>query len=171
MNIFFTDYNPIVAANSLCDQHVNKMSLESSQLISTWLWVKYRYSDAVTMTPTHQGHPCQKWLLESDDNVNWLIVHLEGLIAEKIRRSGRRTPGMIRYEGIISIGRNFVKSGTLDITDPALAVAEEFKSLGDPINCYRQYYSSKQLTFKRPMIYTNTTVPQWLALDRRTVVR
>ena len=33
MNIFATDSNPIIAARNLCDKHINKMIVESAQML------------------------------------------------------------------------------------------------------------------------------------------
>ena len=34
MNIFATDSNPIIAARNLCDKHINKMIVESAQMLA-----------------------------------------------------------------------------------------------------------------------------------------
>ena len=34
MNIFATDENPIIAARNLCDKHINKMIVESAQMLA-----------------------------------------------------------------------------------------------------------------------------------------
>ena len=34
MNIFVTDKDPVVAAQNLCDKHINKMIVESAQMLA-----------------------------------------------------------------------------------------------------------------------------------------
>lgn len=56
MNIFVTDLDPIVAAQNLADVHVNKMLLESTQLISNVIHIQGLGTPPYK--PTHLKHPC-----------------------------------------------------------------------------------------------------------------
>jgi len=77
MNIFVVDYNPIEAANALCDIHVNKMIVESMQMLTTALKqsgllapneLPFR-KDGITRYSgnAHPHHPCTKWVGEHLD--------------------------------------------------------------------------------------------------------
>ena len=74
MNIFVVDRNPIEAADALCDIHVNKMIVESMQMLTTALKqsgllapneLPFR-KDGITRYSgnAHPHHPCTKWVGE-----------------------------------------------------------------------------------------------------------
>lgn len=62
MNIFILHEDPVVAAKMHCDQHLNKMILESAQMLSTALHhlvpteLKSDLKDIYK--PAYQRHPC-----------------------------------------------------------------------------------------------------------------
>tara|TARA_R110000851_G_scaffold108116_5_gene228986 strand:+ start:1831 stop:2478 length:648 start_codon:yes stop_codon:yes gene_type:complete len=77
MNIFVVDYNPHEAAKALCDIHVNKMIVESMQMLTTALKqsgilaadeLPFR-KDGITRYSgnAHPHHPCTKWVGEHLD--------------------------------------------------------------------------------------------------------
>ena len=77
MNIFVVDRNPIEAADALCDIHVNKMIVESMQMLTTALKqsgllapneLPFR-KDGITRYSgnAHPHHPCTKWVGEHLD--------------------------------------------------------------------------------------------------------
>ena len=77
MNIFVVDKNPIEAARALCDVHVNKMIVESMQMLTTALKqsgilapdeLPFR-KDGITRYSgnAHPHHPCTKWVGEHLD--------------------------------------------------------------------------------------------------------
>lgn len=74
MNIFVTTENPVRAAQWLDDLRVQKMLLESAQLLST----ACRYKGATNgglYASTHVNHPCNVWLRSCLGNFRWLIDH------------------------------------------------------------------------------------------------
>lgn len=87
----------------LCDQHVRKMIIESTQMLMSWYYQKHgsivthkQYKENYTKildltrdfpreTPYGLGfphHPCTQWLLQSDQNVVWLVEHLDEMLVE-----------------------------------------------------------------------------------------
>ena len=72
MNIFFLDKNPQKAAEYLCDKHVPKMLLESSQMLCTAV---QRHLGAVEdlYKPAYPKHPMTIWVGESQGNFNWAL--------------------------------------------------------------------------------------------------
>lgn len=83
MNIFATDDDPYVSANNLDDLRLSKMVLESAQLLSTACYLK-GVRDDYLYKPTHVGHPCTQWLLESRKNVSWLLDHATSMVKIKL---------------------------------------------------------------------------------------
>lgn len=90
MNIFVTSDDPVACAKYLDDKRVNKMLLESVQLLST---VMHLSGLPGPYRPTHAKHPCTLWLLESRTNYQWLYIHAMALYDEYLARSGKPTHG------------------------------------------------------------------------------
>ena len=74
------DTNPNVAATHLDDTRLNKMILETAQILST-----NNYLLNLSYKPyklTHQNHPCTVWARQSAANTLWLIDYLYALCTE-----------------------------------------------------------------------------------------
>lgn len=82
MNIFVTDRNPYGAAKWLDDKRLNKMIIETVQLLSHVFNGPYKL--------THKHHPCAKWVLLNDKHAAWLAKYLWGLDTEYHKRFGKR---------------------------------------------------------------------------------
>jgi hypothetical protein len=84
MNIFFTDSSPYNSARNLDTIRVNKMILESAQLLSTAINLS---GGKATYKTTHANHPASIWCRQTRSNYMWLYRHFLGLMAQyKIRR-------------------------------------------------------------------------------------
>jgi hypothetical protein len=81
MNIFVTDPDPKVAASHLDDKRVNKMILETVQMLSVHLNGPYK--------PTHINHPCTIWVGQSKANLYWTWRYLVCLHNEYKKRRNR----------------------------------------------------------------------------------
>jgi len=85
MNIFITSFNSKEAASHLDDLRLNKMILETAQLLSS----AYRHffgDDELLYKDTHFNHPCAIWVKKSIDNYSWLVSYFDDLKKEKIKR-------------------------------------------------------------------------------------
>ncbi|MBT4878580.1 MAG: hypothetical protein HON42_02040 [Alphaproteobacteria bacterium] len=85
MNIFITSFNSKEAASHLDDLRLNKMILETAQLLSS----AYRHlfgDDELLYKDTHFNHPCAIWAREGIDSYSWLVQYFDDLAKEKIRR-------------------------------------------------------------------------------------
>lgn len=91
MNIFVTDENPLISAANLDDKRVVKMVLESAQLLSycVWYYDTPWWETTQMYKPSHQNHPCAKWVLESSGNFKWLLRHFDALLTEYRARYGK----------------------------------------------------------------------------------
>jgi hypothetical protein len=94
MNIFVTSSDPRECARYLDSVRVNKMILESIQLLSTALH-ETGASDLAPYRKTHVNHPCAIWARASRENYAWLLEHTEALIAEYFLRSGKDEHGCV----------------------------------------------------------------------------
>lgn len=111
MNIFVTDVNPVLAAQSQHDRHVVKMILESAQMLSTACWEIQDYMNLVESCSmpgrpaldnptsgnpnlyksTHRNHPCNVWVREHFTHFGWLTIHMNALVMEYHRRFPGKT--------------------------------------------------------------------------------
>ena len=86
MNIFFTSLCPILAARDLDNVRLNKMILETAQILSTnnhILGTGY-----APYKPTHANHPSTVWARTSLTNMMWLVDHFQAMCFEYTHRSG-----------------------------------------------------------------------------------
>lgn len=95
MNIFVTYRCPRRSARVLDDKRVNKMILESAQMLGTALREHNAPLGAIPKTksgtpmkPAYVNHPCTVWARQTRNNYRWLLRHLTALCEEKRRRFG-----------------------------------------------------------------------------------
>lgn len=85
MNIFITSFDSKEAASHLDDLRLNKMILETAQLLSS----AYRHlfgENELLYKNTHLNHPCSIWARQNIDNYSWLVQYFDDLAKEKIKR-------------------------------------------------------------------------------------
>lgn len=88
MNIFVTDPCPIKSAQTLSDKLVNKMLVETAQILCGALQLKgFTTTTPYKMNKTQLAHPATKWTAECYENFNWLLAHFEALNKEYMLRS------------------------------------------------------------------------------------
>jgi hypothetical protein len=93
MNIFALWSSAHRSAESLCDIHVVKMVLESTQMLYT-VWHVCTGTDIPWLPDdrlppykkTHERHPCVIWALASAGHYLWLLRHARALSDEYTRR-------------------------------------------------------------------------------------
>jgi hypothetical protein len=87
MNIFAISKDPKECASYLDDKRLNKMILETAQILSTAL-IRLGYSDdrELLYKPTHQNHPCILWACKSYRNYHWLLSYGFYLHSERSKR-------------------------------------------------------------------------------------
>jgi len=132
MNIFVLSKDPCEAAKMQCDKHVVKMILESTQLLSTALWLNNEHGP---YKPTHVRHPCTLWTAKSLSNWLWLHTHAQALSKEYTFRYAK----IHACDKIIS---NMTKPTTINdlgLTPWAQAMPKQYKN-DDVVKAYRTYY-------------------------------
>lgn len=87
MNIFVLDNDPDLAARSLCNAHVIKMVLESTQMLST---VAQLRGHPGCYKITHVKHPCVLWTARHPSNWSWLVQHAKSMSKEYTARYNGR---------------------------------------------------------------------------------
>jgi hypothetical protein len=182
MNIFVTDYDPIIAAENLADVHLNKIIIESAQMLSTYIWwingnkpdnvphqvtrswtekekQKYKALTGLCL-PCYGKHDCNIWLRKDIKNVHWLHLHFIHLLLEYEYRKNK-AHGCQKYEmSIYEYLKDVYPTSTPRPDRHCLCMPDEFKT-DDAVQSYRNYYISKQYSMKVPMIWTNSMPPDW----------
>lgn len=112
MNIFYTSTCPIQAARNLCNVHVNKMIIESCQLLSAAHHV-LDGPDAIKgiMKLTHTNHPSSVWVRSSSQHYNWLLEHLIELLKIFEQRSGKIHSVAMRIAFVKNLPKNIADNG------------------------------------------------------------
>lgn len=82
MNIFAISDNPHICAQALDNKRLNKMIVETGQILSTVLrGTSWPIKDALYKS-THVNHPCVRWARESRKNCWWLDELLYKYLSE-----------------------------------------------------------------------------------------
>ena len=168
MNIFYIDEDPTVAAQSLIDIHVNKMIVETAQLLANCYSLDKLKDAPKTQTGnirgySHVNHPCTKWVKSSEDNFVWLVSHGLALCHEKIFRTSNEH---FTYAFINWCANNIADLPDIGLTTPALAFNQypEFQDYSNPVESYRKYYTNCKRVDKNGKkidIYTRRARPTW----------
>ena len=151
MNIFILDLDPKKAAISLCDKHVNRMILESAQMLchaahKTGL-PNPPYKD---LPKKYHKHPCTLWTLASISNYNWLCTHAFEMCLEYTTRYNKVHKTQRVIEWCINNQPNLPDIG---LTPFALAIKQDLYSHliipDDPVQTYRNYYIADKAKFAK----------------------
>ena len=161
MNIFVTDFDPVISARNLCDKHVPKMIVESAQMLSTvhrmldgipekrpsksgkTTQTYYSFGDErdeLYYLAVHKFHPCTVWTKESKANYVW---HYELFKAMADEYQFRRNKVHATYQ---KLGDLLAKPpqniSDIGLTEFAQAMNHypDCKVSGDAVAAYRKYY-------------------------------
>lgn len=161
MNIFVVHKDPVIAAQMLCDRHVNKMILETAQMLSA---VADRHNHPTLYKVAFKKHPCTLWAGESKENWLWLIEHGLALRDEKIYRTGKShsSAAVIKWYK----DNDYGPSRSLGLTPFAQAMPDVYKN-DNAVIAYRGYYLGDKQFFKdgrRPR-WTKREPPKWWEYD------
>lgn len=177
MNIFVVNTDPYTAAYDLCDKHIVKMIVESTQMLS----IAHRVLDGTPSTRTTKSgrtvkhwthpkwenelclpamvhHPCTKWAMQTLSNYNWLWQHTDGMLEQYTFRYDKihSMTDLVRTRLIyaptnINIG---------DLTPFAQAMPVQYQS-NDAVVSYRNYYIGEKKKFAT---WRKTLQPSWFAV-------
>jgi hypothetical protein len=89
LNIFATSADPVASARALDDRRVNKMIVESCQILSSSLHLTGRGSPEL-YKPAYVHHPTVLWTARDPSHYAWLYRHVVALLEERdFRTEGR----------------------------------------------------------------------------------
>lgn len=154
MNVFATDKCPIKSAKFLDDARVNKMVLETAQILSTVVR-GLGINDSRLYKSTHSHHPVVKWTGSTLGNFKWLIEHFRALSEEKIARTGKEHSTAIRFqygEVFTQLVQDSTLSGNLEGFVNCAAnniVGVSYKHLENTTLAYKLYLKDRWKTDKR----------------------
>ena len=166
MNIFVTSTDPEQCAQAYCDSHVNKMLLETTQLLCT-----AHHACGSTFPgiykPSHMNHPSALWVRECVENYVWAWQLLRALHREYTYRRGREHGCFQLMFPLFKIpGKDWPMSHK---PPKHIFVGPEDCAPGFPVvERYRELYRIKFQSFKRPMRWTKRNPPSWLQVTSGT---
>ena len=179
MNIFRVHDDAVISAQSLVDSHVNKMILESAQLLSTAhrvldgtqtvivrngrkvkAWVLPDARQNILYSATHSNHPSAKWIRESDANYTWLALHYVALGEEYTYRYGKIHKSMSLLPVLQNCPNNIAKTSILTNMIPAMD--PKYVVSQNVVENYRNYYRTGKTHLFR---WTKRNPPEWISLD------
>lgn len=136
MNIFFLDANIKLCAQYHCDRHVNKMILESAQLLSS-VHHFVGTGSCDLYKPTHMNHPCAVWARQSINHYLYLLDLMDALNEEaRFRYSHRK----VHLSLTKAQSWPFPRLPDIKFVPPPKCVHEDFKGIADTVEAYRAYY-------------------------------
>lgn len=157
-------------ARCLDDLRLNKMIVESVQLLST---VLSPMEDDRLYKPTHANHPCTIWARESLGNAAWLVRYTRSLLTERSARGFTK----VHKSGIVldycqellvqlSVGSKDVLGVVFSHSDftemtPFVNCTTNHKHIADVHEAYRAEMCLKWSTDKRAPKWTNQTTPSF----------
>lgn len=154
MNIFVLDGDIQKCVEYHADQHVVKMTLESTQMLCT---VCRKHGMDAPYKPTHANHPCTLWAGASLENWKWLRFLALSLNEEYKFRFGRR-----KDHRSATIARELEEPPieNIGLTAFAQAMPEEYRVPGNAVKAYRRFYVAEKAGFAT---WTKRPVPQWFS--------
>lgn len=178
MNIFAVHANPFIAASMLCNEHCNKMVLESAQMLANCFTLEQLQDAPFTKTGnprkhSYYNHPSSKWVRESKVNMRWLIDHAIELERQRILRGFNPH---FSYSFILWCKDNMHRSVVPDgkMTKLSIAINEEqncrklpyFDSLST-VDKYRHYY----VLDKSFATWKNSQQPEWYQVMQKQLTK
>jgi hypothetical protein len=174
MNIFVLDKNPNKCAEYHSDTHLNTLQKELTQMLSTVIWhfdcdyAETSFKHGRLYLPTHEHHPCTRWLMESIGNFYWGVNLLDAFNKEWNYRKGKDHGSYVKCFESISYWKEHIayqKNFKQTICTPFMQVMPVEYRQKDEIQAYRHYYNACKMFDKNGkdiMIYTNRSKPYWL---------
>ena len=169
MNIFVVNEDPSKAAVALCDKHVPKMIVETTQMLVSALRRHGAGDEDVPLTKSgtpHKGgykhHPATVWTGDSRGNAEWLLEHGFALCDEFEFRFNK-THACFQQLEKISQELDWIPDGKM--TDVALCVGEEFQNgtthapIEDAVSIYRDFYRYDKSEFAK--WENDRPAPEW----------
>jgi len=189
MNLFLLHEDPKICAQYHADMHVNKMIVETAQMLSTNHRIldgypvieqrvnektgrKYKVKtykldnelDSILYKSCHINHPCTVWLRESIHNYNWGYDLMCELGIEVRIRYGTRHKTISKLREVLKNPPNNIPNIPKTPFKPAITdkdcMYHEGKLL-KPVEMYRKFYMVSKTAKKKWDGWKHTPTPDW----------
>ena len=171
MNIFVIDKNPVIAAQQMCNAHINKMVLESVQMLTNCFLVKDLENAPLTKAGTvrkysHWNHPSSIWTRKNLANMLWLLDHTIALEEERLFR-GYNPHFVAPFINWVVDNLNKAQVPDGDLLEFPVAIAADQNCRHHPafdslsvVEKYRLYYICDKAPFAK---WTKRAIPEWFS--------
>ena len=169
MNIFMTDPSPTTSAIWLDDKRVNKMAVETTQMISTavrLLCPELTKDDDILFKPAFIMHPCSVFARHSYSNFLWLLEHGIDLCREYVYRfpnKGKQHKCLgVLYHAfyLMKTKPDVLNEGFYDNPFSVTFNCSGFNT-GDVYEDYKMCMNHKWLLDKQPPRWSSKSAPPW----------
>lgn len=154
MNVFCSNSCPQQSALALDDKRLIKLTLESTQMLSS------SRPHLRLLKPAFLNHPATKWVAESDDNYGWLWRHLGFLHLEYQFRYGKEHKLFTHFQLLEPLSSKCNPSYFVKLTRD-VSRGLDYTFIDDVHLSYREYLRGKWATDKRPVYWTKRGKPEW----------
>lgn len=160
MQLFILDRHPILAAQMLCDTHLRKMCLETSQILSGVMF--HRHLPLRRMMPqVYNPHHPVITAINSPAKINWVLRYNAALHNEYFYRFGKYHA----YYPLSAIYIRILYTPGIPQEENQWDFARSFKDMKcdepDIVEAYRRYYRFKKQLI-RNWNYSRRPEPYWL---------
>lgn len=191
MNIFASSDCPMISAKNLDDKRVNKMVLESAQMLSTATLLNapkslietekvvvlkrgkpkektiYYFRGERVYSPCYDNHPATKWARENKGNYSWLLLHFLHLCEEYEIIKGKKHASE-SYRDYFCEGYDYISKGEqtdfVNCANNASIPNCDFRHVNPVPIAYKFYLNARFQMDKKPVTYTNRKTPDWVVL-------
>ena len=167
MNLFVSSYCPILSAKALDDLRLNKMCIETAQLLSTAVHNGALRASGEVYRRAYPNHPVTRWVFSSPEALWWTIRHFRALLSEYQLRRGR-VHGSSRILDALVVCDEDAK--WISPTPSSYCNCTPHKDL-PIIDAYRKTLQEKWLADIRYPRWTNSSPPDWSFHDYEMRVR
>jgi len=166
MNIFLVDPDPRICAEALDDVRLNKMLVETGQLLSTAYRRLFTTTDQRILDTlykeTHANHPCSVWARKNIYNYSWLLEYFHALHREYYHRKNTthltwRRLHKVLEEAIEGIDLN-PEANPVEFTFDCSSVFDDKLTI---FSKYKECLRNKWLHDLRTPRWRNREKPEW----------
>ena len=167
MNIFMTHPSPVQSARWLDDVRVNKMFIESCQLLSTA--IRIISNDDLTICdgiykPTHKNHGCAIWVRTARDNYTWVVQHARELYRLYHKKSNRVHACLAILDRLEPLAY-IIPDGSTEPYNGARNKEHkvDYTDERNVYTAYRKYLTARWKLDRRTPTWVEREVPFWIA--------
>ena len=153
MNIFYVEASPRRAAQALCDKHVNKMTTETAQMLSTAVWRHLSLPNRTVLRhiwkPAYLKHPSTVWVGDRLSQYVWAYGLLQNLCKEFTFRGFKNgephaAEALLHSLGSFEVLAALPTEGEFEA--PPQCMPEKYYHI-DTMQAYRNYYLGEKMGF------------------------